>query len=38
MIRIQIKRLLAADLGVEVPPGVEMTKANFIESSWRSRR
>jgi hypothetical protein len=38
VIRIELKRLLAAELGVEVPPGTEMMKASFTESSGRTRR
>jgi len=38
VIGIYLKRLLAAELGVEVPSGVEMMKASLTERRWRSRR
>jgi len=38
VIRIYLKRLPAAELGVEVPPGAEMMKASFTESSRCARR
>jgi hypothetical protein len=36
VVRIELKRLLAAELGVEVPPSAEMMKASFTESSGRT--
>jgi hypothetical protein len=38
MLRIQRKRLLTANLSVEMPPGAVMLKAGFTERSRRIRR
>jgi hypothetical protein len=38
VVGIQLKRLLAAKLRVEMSPGAEMMKASFTKSSSRTRR